>query len=481
MGLQLRQLARGFDSHRGDLHAEVVRQSDDRVAHRSVLRSAVEVPHHRAIDSEDVDGNLVEASQHGASAAASVHCHANTQRAKPVGDLLDRDRTLDEDRFGDVEAERGGFECLLAKEIGDQIDEAGMAQLLLPDIHGHLQCREGGVLPAPSAELPYRAGQNVRADRHDQSDFVSEGHEFLAAKRPAIGDLTPRDRFAPDQASVAEPDDGLICGDDALVLQRVAELRVDLGLIGDLRRVLETLAEGLEPRDHRPWIDRIRSWQDDANARCLVKNGAGPGLLAAQVIHELWLATGGDVTNVTDVGQHQMWEAQYFPHRRPHTLITSAAWAPWASASPPPSAPRWGGREEEVWAIVGDGGFQMTMAELSTAVNERVEIKIAIINNGFLGMVRQWQEFFYERRYHATPLANPDFCKLCEAFGVPAVRVDRHDQIEAAVARARGHRGGPFLIEFVVVQEDAVFPMVPAGAALDDMIRRPIEETAVTT
>ncbi len=257
-------------------------------------------------------------------------------------------------------------------------------------------------------------------------------------------------------------------------------VRVDLGLVGDLRRVLETLAEGLESRDHRPWIDRIRSWQDDASARCLVKNGASPGLLAAQVIHELWQATGGDVTNVTDVGQHQMWEAQYFPHRRPHTLITSGGMGTMGFGLPAAIGAKMGRPEEEVWAIVGDGGFQMTMAELSTAVNERVEIQIAIINNGFLGMVRQWQEFFYERRYHATPLANPDFCKLCEAFGVPAVRVDRRDQIQPAVERARGHRGGPFLIEFVVVQEDAVFPMVPAGAALDDMIRRPVEEPAVT-
>ncbi len=133
-----------------------------------------------------------------------------------------------------------------------------------------------------------------------------------------------------------------------------------------------------------------------------------------------------------------------------------------------------------VWTVAGDGSFQMTLQELATVQQENLPVKIAIINNGFLGMVRQWQEFFYERRYHATPLANPDFCKLCEAFGVPAVRVDRRSQIDAAVERARAHRGGPFLIEFVVVQEDAVFPMVPAGAALDDMIRRPVEEPAGT-
>ena len=253
-------------------------------------------------------------------------------------------------------------------------------------------------------------------------------------------------------------------------------VRVDLGLLGDLRAVLHQLLAGLKPQRHEAWMECIGSWQDEAGARCLVKNGAAPGLLAAQVIHDLWRFTGGDVTVVTDVGQHQMWEAQYFPHRRPHTLITSGGMGTMGFGVPAALGAKMGRPEEEVWAIVGDGGFQMTMAELATAVHEGVEIQIAIINNGFLGMVRQWQEFFYEKRYHATPLANPDFGKLAEAFGVPSLRVESRDAIEGAVERAREHRGGPFLIEFVVVQEDAVFPMVPAGAALHDMIRRPREE-----
>ena len=253
-------------------------------------------------------------------------------------------------------------------------------------------------------------------------------------------------------------------------------VRVDLALLGDLRAVLRRLLAGLMPRRHHGWVERIQAWQDDTRARCLLENGAADGLLAAQVIHDLWRFTGGDPTVVTDVGQHQMWEAQYFPHRRPHTLITSGGMGTMGFGVPAAMGAKMGRPEEEVWAIVGDGGFQMTMAELATAVQDGVEINVAIINNGFLGMVRQWQEFFYERRYHATPLANPDFCKLAGAFGVPSLQVDCRDDIEAAVRRAREHRGGPFLIEFVVVQEDAVFPMVPAGAALHDMIRRPREE-----
>ena len=130
--------------------------------------------------------------------------------------------------------------------------------------------------------------------------------------------------------------------------------------------------------------------------------------------------------------------------------------------------------DDEVWVVAGDGGFQMTMAELATAMQEKVNVNIALINNGYLGMVRQWQELFYEKRYNATPMLSPDFCALAAAYGVPAVRVEHRDQIEPAVRRARAYDDGPFLIEFVVEQHDVVFPMVPAGADLHDMIRRPM-------
>jgi len=249
---------------------------------------------------------------------------------------------------------------------------------------------------------------------------------------------------------------------------------VDIGLVGDLRAVLCQLLTGLEPAQHTSWLERIRRWQEDARERDPIHlDESTSGLSAAQVIHQLWQLTGGDVVNVSDVGQHQMWEAQYYPHRRPHTLITSGGMGTMGFGLPAAIGAKMGRPEEEVWAIVGDGGFQMTMAELATAVQERVEIKIAVINNGFLGMVRQWQEFFYDKRYHATPMISPDFCKLAAAYDIPAVRVENRSEIESAVNRARQVRGGPTLIEFVVEQHDVVFPMVPAGADLDAMIRRP--------
>jgi acetolactate synthase I/II/III large subunit len=126
-----------------------------------------------------------------------------------------------------------------------------------------------------------------------------------------------------------------------------------------------------------------------------------------------------------------------------------------------------------VWAIVGDGGFQMTIAELATAVQENVDINIAIINNGYLGMVRQWQEFFYEERYNATPMFSPDFCKVAEAYGIPSIRVTSRHEIAAAVEKAESIKG-PVLVEFRVEKADIVYPMVPAGADLHAMIRRPV-------
>lgn len=251
-------------------------------------------------------------------------------------------------------------------------------------------------------------------------------------------------------------------------------VRADIGIVGDLRQVLTQILDVQENRTGDAWLAKIRTWQDDTAERDIVKQSPRRDeFLAAQAIAELRKATGGDVVNVTDVGQHQMWEAQYFPHERPNTLLTSGGMGTMGFAVPAAIGAKMGNPDEEVWAIVGDGGFQMTMAELMTAVQEGVEIKIALINNGYLGMVRQWQEFFYEERYNSTPMATPDFCKLAEAFGIPAVRVVHAEDVEAAVQQARSHKKGPMLVEFVVEQHDIVYPMVPAGADLDNMIRRP--------
>jgi acetolactate synthase-1/2/3 large subunit len=256
-------------------------------------------------------------------------------------------------------------------------------------------------------------------------------------------------------------------------------VRVDVPLVGDLREVLETLLPRIGQGDRGPWLQRIAALKGDSAVRDIQNLPDDGHLYAAHVVHDLWRATEGRAIVVTDVGQHQMWEAQYYHHDEPRTLITSGGLGTMGFALPAAIGAKLARPEAEVWVVAGDGGFQMTMAELATIAQENLDVKIAIINNGYLGMVRQWQEFFYERRYAATPLLSPDFVKIADAYGIPASAVSTRPEAKSAVDAARAVRGAA-LIEFRVEQEDSVYPMVPAGADLHAMIRRPspLVETA---
>ena len=257
-------------------------------------------------------------------------------------------------------------------------------------------------------------------------------------------------------------------------------VKVDVPLVGDLREVLLELLPHVESIDRSDWLDSIDRLKGDSAVRDIQNLPDSGHLYAAHVINDLWHQTrDGNAIVVTDVGQHQMWEAQYYKHERPRSLITSGGLGTMGFALPAAIGAKVACPEAEVWVVVGDGGFQMTMCELATIVQENLKIHIAIINNGFLGMVRQWQEFFYDRNYAATPLLNPDFAKLAEAYGIRSATVSRRSEVVPAVEAARQHEG-PMLINFKVEQEDTVYPMVAAGAALHDMIRRPspIVETA---
>jgi acetolactate synthase-1/2/3 large subunit len=198
-------------------------------------------------------------------------------------------------------------------------------------------------------------------------------------------------------------------------------------------------------------------------------------LYGAQVISDIWKETNGDAIVVSDVGQHQMLEAQYYKHDEPNTLLTSGGLGTMGFSLPAAIGASFSNRDKDIWVIVGDGSIQMTITELATAVQENTNIKIAIINNGYLGMVRQWQQLFYDSRYSETPISSPDYVKLSEAYGMKGFRVKSRTEISDTMKEAQNIKG-PVLIEFVVEQHDMVYPMVAAGADLDEMISRPVHE-----
>ena len=228
------------------------------------------------------------------------------------------------------------------------------------------------------------------------------------------------------------------------------------------------------------WLEFIRRLKGDSAVRDIQNLPDNGHLYAAHVINDLWHETRDSETIiVTDVGQHQMWEAQYYKHERPRSLITSGGLGTMGFALPAGIGAKVACPEADVWVVAGDGGFQMTMCELATIVQENLKVNIAIINNGYLGMVRQWQEFFYDRNYEATPLLSPNFVKLARPSASRAWSATSARDVVPTVRAARAHNG-PVLIDFQVEQEDTVYPMVAAGAALHEMIRRPspIVETA---
>ena len=247
---------------------------------------------------------------------------------------------------------------------------------------------------------------------------------------------------------------------------------VDVPLIGDLKTVLRDLIPMVDEYDHDEWLGKISEWRTESEERDILSWQDDGKLYVSHLVRNIWDATNGDAVIATDVGQHQMWTAQYYHLEKPYRMITSGGSGTMGFGLPAAIGAWFANPDQEIWAVVGDGGFQMTQAELSTAMQEGANVKIAIMNNNFLGMVRQWQEFFFEKRYSAVELKNPDFIKIAEAHGIPARRVEKSEDVQSTIDFAR-QTNGPVLIEFRVEKEEAVYPMVPTGADLDEMIRRP--------
>lgn len=248
---------------------------------------------------------------------------------------------------------------------------------------------------------------------------------------------------------------------------------VDVPIVGDVKDVLVKLNELVEPATHSDWLKRIETLKKDHPSLRLPETDK---LLARQVIRDISEITEGNATIVTGVGQHQMWAAQHYEFKNPCSLLTSGGSGTMGYEVPAAMGAQVASPDGTVWSIAGDGGFQMTLCELATIVENKLPVKFAILNNGFLGMVRQWQEIFFESSYVSTGYSgNPDFVKLAEAYGIKGIRVTDKTQVKTAIQDAMEH-DGPVLIDFIVEQEENVYPMIPSGMTVKDMIEEPSSE-----
>jgi len=248
-------------------------------------------------------------------------------------------------------------------------------------------------------------------------------------------------------------------------------------IVGDVKLVLNALNKLIISTEHVDWFQQLEGWRKEHPSTAIRDC---EGLLPQLVIRKIYEVTQGEAIIVTGVGQNQMWAAQHYCYDKPNSLISSGGLGTMGFELPAAIGAKVGCPDTTVWCIAGDGGFQMTIQELATIAQEKVAVKIAIINNGYLGMVRQWQELFYGRRYVATPLSSPDFIKIAEAYGIPGLRVRHKEEVVPAIEQAMAERG-PFLIDFVVEPEENVYPMVLPGAALTEVLEGPKEETKVVS
>jgi len=252
-------------------------------------------------------------------------------------------------------------------------------------------------------------------------------------------------------------------------------VKVDVPIVGDVKNVLKELNKVVDSKNHVEWVSQIQEWEKEHPSTTIRDTDS---LLPQYIVQQISEITKGDAIIVTGVGQHQMWSAQYFQYNKPNTLVSAGGLGPMGFELPAAMGAKVGSPDDTVWCIAGDGGFQMTIQELGTIAQENLAVKIAILNNGFLGMVRQWQEFFYQRRYIATPLSGPDFVKVAEAYGIAAMRVTDKLMVTSAIEKAMAYEG-PFLIDFQVEPEENVYPMVPPGASLCEILECPREEVRV--
>lgn len=247
-------------------------------------------------------------------------------------------------------------------------------------------------------------------------------------------------------------------------------VKVDVPIVGDVRHVLERLIPLVQPLDTKEWLKQIKEWETEHPLR--YENG--DQIRAQYVIEKIYELTNGEAVVTADVGQNQMWAAQFYRFKNSRSSITSGGLGTMGFSFPAAIGAAFGVKDRPVFSINGDGGIQMNIQELATAVGNKLPIKIIILNNGYLGMVRQWQDMFYKKRYsHVSLGANPDFAKVAEAFGARGFTTDKTAEVEPILREALKINDGPVLIDFKTTEEDNVFPMIPAGTSVAHIVDYP--------
>ena len=246
-------------------------------------------------------------------------------------------------------------------------------------------------------------------------------------------------------------------------------VEIDLPIVGDVKHVLSDLIPHVNACDSKSWLAEIKKWKADHPLRYETN---GPILKPQQVIQAVSEVTKGQAIVASDVGQHQMWTAQYYQFSEPRSHLSSGGLGTMGYGFPAAMGAAVGRPDRTAVAIVGDGGFQMTAMELATAVHYKIPVKLGILNNGYLGMVRQWQELFFEKRYSHSDLdaSNPDFVKMAECYGAIGYRAHNSAELDEALKKMMAEQELPVLVDAIVDREENVYPMVPAGAAIYEMI-----------
>ena len=246
----------------------------------------------------------------------------------------------------------------------------------------------------------------------------------------------------------------------------------DVPLLGDCKIILEELNKKIIQLSHRDWVERIEEWKKNTGMQKVKQQSRSTNnkcLIAQDIIREIDLQTEGEAVIVSDVGQNQMWSAQYFEYIKPNQLLSAGGLGPMGYSLPASIGAKFGNPQSDVWAIMGDGGFQMNMQELGVIMEHQLPIKIIILNNGYLGMVRQWQEMFFKKNYAATKLENPDFVQIAKAYGIEAYQITEWRDAKSKISKAI-NSDQPIFLDFIIGAEDIVLPMVPPGNNLGDVI-----------